>query len=363
MRRALFVVFAGMGATAALVPAVLPLLGASVGSPVVAAAPTLFAGLLVGVLAAPLLAGRLPIGSVLRVAALVQGVGLGVLAVAPSEWLVFVAAGIAGLGFGLAEASGTAFAREVAGGGVARLLTLLTATVAIVAAVSPLLVVLAGAGLFRWVLVAAAAAHLVAAVLVRPRHPVREAESGVRARTRARVILVGVALFAYVGIESTLSGLSSSTVQSSLGTSAALAAVGTSAFWLLMTAGRLAGTAVLQAGARPWALAAAAITAIAVLLFVAAAVAADSPAVGLGLEAAAVFACGPCYALLIGAAAEWMSVGSTSQVAALIAVGAVGGTVIPATVIAAGGLRDAAWIPAAAGLVAVLCIGATRVRA
>ncbi|MCU1421544.1 MAG: hypothetical protein JWN36_1195 [Microbacteriaceae bacterium] len=362
MRRALVVVFAGMGATAALVPAVLPLLGASVGSSVVAAAPTLFGGLLVGVLGAPLLARWLAIGSVLRVAAVVQGVGLGVLAVAASEWVVFVAAGIAGVGFGLAEASGTAFAREVAGDGVARLLALLTATVAVVAAVSPLLVVLAGAGLFRWVLAAAAAAHLVAAVLVRAGHPER-ADAVERTRARGRVILVGVALFAYVGIESTLSGLSSSTVQVSLGTSAALAAVGTSAFWLLMTVGRLAGSAVLRAGARPWALAATAIAVIAVLLFVAAGVTAASPALALGLEAAAVFACGPCYALLIGAAAEWMTVGSTSQVSALIAVGAVGGTVIPATVIAAGGLRDAAWIPAAAGLLAVLCIGATRVRA
>ncbi len=362
MRGALVVVFAGMGATAALVPAVLPLLGDAVGSTVVAAAPILFAGLLVGVLSAPLLARALAMGSVLRVAALVQGVGVAVLALAASEGMVFLAAGLAGLGFGLAEASGTAVAREVAGDGVARLLTLLTATVAVVAALSPLLVVLAGAGLFRWVLGATAVAHLVAAALVRPVGAPR-VDAAARAPARGRVLLLAAALFCYVGIESTLSGLSSTTVQSSLATSAAVAAVGTSAFWLLMTLGRLAGTAVLNAGARPWAVAVAAITAVGALLAFSAAVAPASPGVALALDAAAVVACGPCYALLIGAASEWMRAGSTGEVAALIAVGAIGGATVPALVIAAGELREAAWIPAAAALAAVLCIGGTRVRA
>lgn len=375
-RGGLFVAFGGMGATASLVPAVLPLLAAQLGVParlVLAAAPALFFGLLVGVLSSAV-AGRLAgVAGTVRVGALVQFIGLAVLAVAVSPWMVFLAAVVSGFGFGLVEAGGTSLAWEIAGQAVARILALLTATVAVVAAAAPLVVVAVGAAGFRFVLAAAALAQLAAVLLV----PAGRGRAGggraVRGRavadvppvsrcTTAQLVPIAIALFCYVGIESTLSGLSATTLQASLETSAALAALGTSAFWLLMTAGRMAGAAVLARGGRASGLAIGSLAVIAGLLLVAAA-ASVPPTVRVVLLAVAVLFCGPCYALLVGTASERMTArGSGTAVAGLIAVGAVGGTVVPAIVIAAGGVRSAAWIPAVFGVVAVLALALARTR-
>jgi hypothetical protein len=366
-RSALFIAFAGMGATAALVPAVLPLFVSSFGhrEQLLQAAPTLFAGLLLGVLLSPLLSRPRGVATTVRLGAAVQAAALVLLACAVQPWTVFAAAALGGIGFGLVEASGTAFARQVAVERTARMLASLTATVAIVAAVAPLLVLVTGATGFRFVLVAAAVAQLAAAVLVRGGSPSSASVTAVSShRLGAPVVLIAVALFCYVGVESSLSGLSAATVQSTLQTSAAVAAVGTSAFWLLMTAGRLAGAAVLARGARPWLLAVVALAVVSVLFLVATITAPRSPVLGVALLGVAVLFCGPCYALLIGSASDWISsANATAPLAALIAVGAIGGTVLPAVVIALGGLPAAAWLPASAGLVAVVAVGAGRFRA
>jgi fucose permease len=358
----LFVVFGAMGATAALVPAVLPLVGAAVSASVLQAAPTLFGGLLVGVLLSPTVARRTGLAWAVRIGSFAQFAGLLVLALSTEPWEVFVAAALSGLGFGTVEASATTLARSVTGsvasGSAAHTLALLTATVAIVATVGPLLVVAAGASWFRFVLGIAAVIHLAAAALLRD-VPGSATETRTHLARAAKafprpLLFIGIALFLYVGVESTLSGLSAATVQSTLATSATVSALGTSAFWLLMTAGRFSGAAVLSRGTDPRRLAIVALAAIAVLLAVA--VFSPSPVVTLVFLALAVVACGPCYALLIGTAGRWMSERSTGATALLIAMGAVGGTVLPAVVIASGGLQVSVWIPAAAAIAGVCTV-------
>jgi hypothetical protein len=354
----LFVVFAGMGGTAALVPAVLPSLGSALGAPVLEAAPLLFGGLLVGVLASPLLAR--PAGAIgaVRAGAVVQFIALGLLAAAVDPAMVFVAAAVAGLGFGIVEASGTTLARDLGGDDVPRLLTLLTATVAVVATLAPLLVVVAGPHGFRVVIALGALAQLAAVALVRGRGLVPPRPS-VR-RLPAPLLLIAAALFLYVGVESTLSGFSAVTVASTLQTVPAVAAAGTSAFWLLMTAGRFAGAALLGAGMRPWMLAAVALAAVTVVLFAASLTA--TPVLTLVLLGIAVLACGPCYALLVSVASTSLPAGASGSIAVLIAVGAAGGAVIPAVVIAAGGLGTSTWIPAVAAVLAVPAVVLGRSR-
>ncbi len=334
----LFVVFGAMGATAALVPAVLPQLGATLHRSVLEAVPVLFGGLLVGVLLSALAAHVVGVGGAIRAGAIMQFVGLGLLAASSAVWMVILAAGIAGVGFGLAESAANSLARERGGVGIARLLGWLTATVAIVATLAPLLVVVAGAEGFRVVLGGAAVAQLVAAALVRDGREHR-VPSG-RVVPRPRLVLVAMAMFLYVGVESSLSGFSAATVGATLEVSTTVAAFGTSAFWSLMTLGRFAGAALLGSPGREIPLSVGSLALVAVSLGFSFVV--EAPALKLVLLAVAVVGCGPCYG-------------------ALIAAGAVGGAVLPALVIALGGLRGGSWLAAAAAALAGVAVAVAGV--
>jgi hypothetical protein len=289
-----------------------------------------------------------------RLGSLVQFAGMIAVASSHSAWSAVAGAAVAGVGFGVVEAGGTALARE-GSSPVARTLSLLTATVAVVAAVGPLLILLCGPAGFRLVLGAAAILHLVAAVLVRGRRRAVVARPK-RARLPGRTLPLALAVFCYVGVESTLSGLSASTVRAALTTSATVAAIGTSAFWILMTLGRLSSAALLRGRRSPRTLAVISLGAVTMLLIAAAVVAPSAPPVGLVLLALGVFSCGPCYALLLG----MTSGASTSAISLLIAAGAVGGVVVPALVLAAGGLPSATWIPAGVGALALAAVLLTR---
>ena len=363
--RALYIAFAGMGATASLIPASLPSLadGLAVSTEVVLpAVPMLFAGLLLGVVLTPLLISRVTSAAVVRIGAAVQFCGLGVIAIAAAPWMVLLGAALAGIGFGFVEAGGTMLARQFGQPTVTRLLSLLTATVSVVAVVGPLLVVAAGAlGVERAVLALAAILQLTAALLVRSDRAVAPAQSTRRTPFVRGLIPLGIALFLYVGIESVLSGWSAATVESDLGTTATLAAVGTSAFWALMTLGRLFGLGVLARHPHPRALGLGAVALVAGGLISAVAVASLSSAATLLLLAVAVFACGPCYALLVGAAVETMTAHRSAMgTSTLIAIGAIGGIVIPLLVLLAGGPGSGLWVAASFAALAVVVLAATR---
>jgi fucose permease len=335
--RSLAVAFAALGGTAAVIPAVIPAMADTLGTASVAllpAVPVLFFGLLAGVLATPLITIRLPLGTVLIVGALGQAGGLAIAAAAATPTWFMVGAGMAGIGFGFVEAGGTAAVRMHSAHGAPRLLTRLTVFIAIVATLTPVIVLAAAAaGHARLVPAAVAVVHVVAAVALRGTHREPSDADAIAPSPKPNTLrhtgFLAGALFCYVGLETTISGWSATTVEQQLGTTAALAALGTSAFWLLMGLGRIAGTVLIDArGAGRTALACT--TGIALALVTAAATAALDPLVPLVLLAAAVILSGPCYALLLGVAVSRIRPAyAVSASSSLVAVGAAGGALIP----------------------------------
>ncbi len=362
-QRALGLAFAGMGVTAALIPASLPSRAAELGVPsdeLAAAVPALFGGLLIGVLLTPLLVRHSSSSAVVRIGALIQFAGLGLSALAWVAPILVAAAGIAGLGFGMVEASGTIVARRLAGAGLVRLLARLTAVVAVMAAGTPLLIVAAGPLHLERVVLAAGALLQLAVVLLLRSPPEVDAAPAPTPLRRA-LIPFAVALFCYVGTESLLSGWSAIIVQHGIGAAPTIAAVGTSAFWILMFGGRTLAARLLPS--RPSRIVPiAALAAISVLLVGAAIAAAQSSIAALALMAVAVLVCGPSYALLIGSGLHGVKdprVPGTT--ATLIAAGATGGTVVPLIVtVTSAGTDVVPWI--GAGAAALAAIALTRVR-
>ncbi|NED96805.1 hypothetical protein G1H11_15960 [Phytoactinopolyspora alkaliphila] len=376
-RRIIFLVFAGMGLSAALVPASLPLVADELGvavPDVLGAVPALFGGLLTGVMGAPLLVRSRPVTWVLCAGVLAQGTGLACFALAPSAPLVVVAAGLVGLGFGATEVTASASARALARTATTALLGRLMLVVALTAASAPLAVLAAGhAGAGRLALLAATGYHLACAWRLIHDASFRGSATPVptphRSALRRLPAGVVVALFLYVGVESILAGWSAVTVETTLGLDPSTAAIGTSAFWVLISIGRLASPWV-QRHLRP-ARAVQVCAAVQTVTLGAAIVAGPSGVTVAVVLALAVVACGPCYAILLGHALTVVSDrAAPSATAVLIGVGAAGGALIPlaATLAArASGTRDAgaegsaaAWI--ALGAAALLLVALARTR-
>ena len=367
--------FAGLGATAAVIPAVLPGLAVVFAVPVqslLPAVPALFLGLFTGVVCAPVLAGRVALVIVLRRGAAAQAVGLAMAGLAPAPASFVVAAAVAGVGFGVVESAGTAVVRLLNNAGTAGRLTSLTAIVGAVATITPLLVVVASAlGVVRVALGVAAAIHVAALTVtwgtVSPRGshtaPPRQPRPRTGPRTLRPVAMYAAALFCYVGAESVLSGWSAATIAETLGSEPTIAAVGTSGFWLLITIGRLLGTIVNRHVApRPATVLCCSVAACALTASVL--VGSRSPPAALSLMGFAVVACGPCYALILG-----IAVNATAQrravqsAAALVAIGALGGATVPLLVLTGFEARSPTVVAAVAmGATLVLIATAPRGR-
>lgn len=346
MRRArigLVAAFAGLGGTAATIPAMLPTLEARLGASVVSAIPLLFTGLLVGVLLSAPLLMRLRAGTVVITGAALQAGALLWLAVAPTLAGVLIIAACAGIGFGLTEAAGSVAAKRWASASTSRSLTMLTATVAVVAALSPIAVALLPGGVWL-VPVLVAAIHLLACGALVGSERVGSAE-GLEAgapsaapswTSSARRVLVvaGLALALYVGVETVFSGWSALIPASVLDIDPQVAALGTSGFWICMAAGRLIASVLLRGALQPVTLLLACMAVAAAALLLASLLAPSAlMLIGLGV---AVLAMAPVYSLVLGEALDRLS----PQVAAratgpLVACGAVGGTMVPVALVAA----------------------------
>lgn len=335
--RSLAFAFAALGGTAAVVPAVIPALALELGAPtaeLLPAVPALFTGLLAGVLSISPLSRRFSLTALLRGGSGAQAIGLALAGFAPTPVWFIIGAGIAGAGFGLVEAGGSAVVRVLGAQGMPRALTRLTLWIGVVATVTPL-VVLASAtlGWARPVPLGLAALNLALVFALRgmPSAVPAPGASGAPVRpptSTARMALLAAALFCYVGTETVVSGWSASTFERELGTTAAVAALGTSAFWLLITLGRLAGTAALgRRGASAASVALLCTALIAGSLGLAALTAGRLPAASLLLIGVSVLASGPCYALLLGLAvghaADDRAVQASSRFVALAAAGGV----------------------------------------
>ncbi|WP_440709406.1 MFS transporter [Herbiconiux sp. YIM B11900] len=356
-RRGVLLAFAGLGVTAATVPAILPSMALEFSvsiAEVAPAIPAVFFGVLAGVLGAPLLRMRFALPRIILVGALLQALGLAGVAASPSPLWFIVAAGLSGFGFGLVEVAGTASAKVLAAETAPGLLVRLTLAVALVATVTPVVVLVSSSfGAVRLVAAVAAVLQVVVALVIR-RCVVEDARGGLDESAafggRAlplRTALMAVAVFCYVGVETILSGWSAATVSVELGTSAAVAALGTSAFWLLISLGRFAGAlADRRWTPRPVTLVATA--GLAAALIAATLTSGTAPTAAIVLLAAGVFFAGPCYALLLGLGLAGLSAARSVPVASgLVALGAAGGAAIPlAATLAPGSASLSPFAPA-----------------
>lgn len=367
-RAGLFTAFAGLGVTAAFVPAVLPRAEGAIGADLSAAVPALFAGLLVGVLVSgPLLIRRPPqttliLGSALQAAAIIA------VAVASTPGVFIAAAIVAGFGFGLVEASGSVAAKSLAVGSATGLLSALLGTVAVCAAVTPLLVAL-GSDVRPALGILAVVPLVTIVMLAGPTPAASLAEAPAHRDVRGLLVLLpfAAALPLYVGVETVLSGWSAVIPERILDVDPALAALGTSAFWTLMAVGRFGAAALRRASVSPIVILATATSGAAVLMAAAGMLVRSAPVGALIALAAVVVLLAPSYGLILGLALDRLDPARSAAVTgALVACGAVGGTFVPTLILLVG--RDPAssttfFVSAAlCALVPVLVLIAARSR-
>lgn len=367
-RVGLYAAFAGLGGTAAIVPALIPSFGARLGSTELGVVPALFTGVLIGVLLSAPLLTLFRARSVTAIGSGVQAACLVTLTFAASANFVILTVAITGIGFGLTEAAGSVAAKRMAAGSATRSLTSLTGTVALVAAVSPILVAVTAGGAVS-VPVFVAALQLVAAVMMLLTHedPPKQqaaahssAPSGHSSRRTMRVFIVASsALVLYVGVETVFSGWSAVIPGALLNLDAQTAALGTSAFWICMAIGRFVTSSILRHGNEPGVLLVAC-TAIAVLGLSGATMLPQS-ALSLCALAVSVVAMAPVYSLILGQALDRLTPQAAARAAGpLVATGAVGGSLVP-TIVLLSGLQpeSSGTFAAAAAICFIIWVGAT----
>lgn len=341
-RAGLFTAFAGLGVTAAFVPAILPSAERAMTADLSAAVPALFAGLLVGVLASGPLLTRWPPRTALILGSALQAAAVVVVALSGTPAVFIVAAAIAGVGFGLVEASGSVAAKSLATGSATGLLSALLGTVAVCAAVTPLLVAV-GSPARALLGILAIVPLLTVAILSGAAAPSSRAEVPAQRDVRGLLVLLpfAVALPLYVGVETVLSGWSAVIPERILAVDPGLAALGTSAFWTLMAIGRFGAAGLRRLSVSPIVILAGA-TSVAALLMAAAGMLVDSAPVGaLVALAAVVVLLAPSYGLILGLALDRLDPARSAAVTgALVACGAVGGTFVPTLILLIG--RDPA---------------------
>ena len=342
-RTALFAAFAGLGVTAAFVPAALPSAERMLSAELSAAVPALFAGLLVGVLLSGPLLVRRPARVTLILGSALQAVALVAAAWAGDPVLFIAAAALAGLGFGLVEAAGSVAAKAAATGSATGLLSALMGTVAVCAALTPLAVA-AGAAAMP-VLSILAVVPLGTIVLLAGGHEPSASASEAPARREVRALLpllpFAIALPLYVGVETVLSGWSAVIPARALTLDPAAAALGTSAFWALMAVGRFGAAGLRRRAVSPSAILAVGTIGAACLMTAAGLLVNDAPAGALVALAASVVLLAPSYGLILGLALDRLDAArSAAATGTLVACGAVGGTFVPSLVLLIG--RDPA---------------------
>lgn len=341
-RAGLFTAFAGLGVTAAFVPAILPSAERAMTADLSAAVPALFAGLLVGVLASGPLLTRWPPRTALMLGSALQAAAVVVVALSGTPAVFIVAAAIAGVGFGMVEASGSVAAKSLTTGSATGLLSALLGTVAVCAAVTPLLVAV-GSPARALLGILAIVPLLTVTILSGAAAPSSRAEVPAQRDVRGLLVLLpfAVALPLYVGVETVLSGWSAVIPERILAVDPGLAALGTSAFWTLMAIGRFGAAGLRRLSVSPIVILAGA-TSVAALLMAAAGMLVDSAPVGaLVALAAVVVLLAPSYGLILGLALDRLDPARSAAVTgALVACGAVGGTFVPTLILLIG--RDPA---------------------
>lgn len=320
----------------------LPAAEATIGTELSVAVPALFAGLLIGVLASgPLLMRTnaritLMLGSGLQAAAIVA------VAFASTPGMFIGAAAIAGFGFGVVEASGSVAAKSMAIGSATGLLSALLGTVAVCAAVTPLLVA-AGVGA-RPALSLLAVVPVIAVVSLAVSGPTAVGSAvgsgGPPHRDVGGLRILwpfAVALPLYVGVETVLSGWSAVIPERILALDPGVAALGTSAFWTLMAVGRFGAAALRRLTIPPLVILAVSTSVAGVLMAATGLLVGTAPVWALVALAFVVVLLAPSYGLILGLALDRLDAARSAAVTgALVACGAVGGTFVPTLVLLVG---------------------------
>lgn len=371
--RVLALVFAGMGATAASVGPLLPVLAARLDtSPAVLSLATsfLFGGLVVGVVVAVVATRRLAVGPVLMGGAAIQAVALLGLALAPSAATVHAAALLLGTGFGASEVTAAVVAGRGAGGSAR--LAMLTAVFAAAAIATPVLlgtsVTVTGSVALGTLVVVVLHATAVAAVLTirswfvqpdpdlfAPPHASVPAPQGRRAVMATTAVLV-----AYVGAEATLTTWSGELARTLLGLSAGAAAFAPTAFWVCLLAGRIVAARLLQRF-DPRRVLLASLGAGATAALASASVASVSGLLALVLVGITGVAMGPVYGVTLSFGAQPTGGTPMARTGLLIGVGAVGGATVPAFVAVVAETGPAAVAAAVGAFLVVAGMVASRI--
>jgi len=337
LRFGLFAAFASLGITAAFIPAVLPSAERALGADLSAAVPSLFAGLLVGVLASGPLLMRFATRSMLILGSLLQAIALVGVAWAGNAPLFIAAAAIAGFGFGLVEAAGSVSAKTVSTGSATGTLSALFGTVAVCAALTPL-VVLVGARALPALGLLALVPLATIVLLARSSSPLARASAPPQRTLRGLAVVApfAIALPLYVGVETVLSGWSATITERTLTLDPAVAALGTSAFWTLMAVGRFTAAALRRRDVRPTAILTIGTGAAALLLAVAGLLVASFPVPALLTLGLVVVLLAPSYGMIVGLALDRLDAAHSAAVTgSLVACGALGGTFVPALILVA----------------------------
>lgn len=342
--RGLFAAFASLGATAAVIPAVLPAAGQAMGSSPLDAIPALFGGLLVGVLLSAPTMRMLRPALVAAAGCLIQAGGLIVVGFAPGAEVFVLASALAGLGFGLTEAAGSVAAKAAAGpDSTAVRLSALTGTVAVMAAVTPVVLLVGSVFVSYTVIVLLVAALPLAATVLltftghrtlgaRPTRSITL--PGLELRRLTGIMPFAIALPIYVGVETVFAGWSAVLPATMLELDPAVAGLGTSVFWALMAAGRYVAVVCAQRGGSASRIVAGGAVIGAIALGAAATASAWNEAAGLAAIAVAVLAIAPSYGIIVGLALDRLGDATARDaMGALVACGALGGVVVPAGVL------------------------------
>lgn len=347
----LLLIFGAMGASAALVPAMLPLAASRLGIldfSLLSAVPLMFGGLFTGVLLAPILSLWLRLQLMIQFATVALSAGLFGLFFASSAQLFLIASAVLGLGFGVLEVSITA-AFKAAGNAGAKQLTKLNLLFAASAMTAPVLLYAESSLLGSNLVLALVAA--VALVLILGLGTIQASPGRARLGSSVRLWPLLLAAIFYVGAESILAGWSSTFVAELIMLDPAQAALGASGFWALIALGRWLSLLVtprfISARFAPsfWSLLGA------IALFTATLLPLTSWT--LGLFALATVAAGPIYALLISLVLERTAADAASVTTALvILLGAAGGFLLPAAVQLDPGITQAALVAGSALFIA-----------
>lgn len=340
-RAGLFAAFASLGVTASFYPAVIPAVESALGGDVSVAVPALFAGLLVGVLSAGPALRRHPARHVLIVGGALQTLAIIAAALAAAPSMFVIAAAVAGVGFGFVEASGSVAAKAILTVSATGLLSALTGTLAVAAAATPLTIVM-GAPMPALALLAAfPLATVVLLCTTSDAATAEDAPTPLALRRLVPLLPIALALPLYVGVETVISGWSAVIPERALALGPATAALGTTAFWMLMAIGRFGAAGLRRHQVRPLVILTIGSVAAAVLLCASGLLVAEHPAWALAAVAASVIGLAPSYGLILGIALDRLSTSESAGVTgALVACGAVGGTFVPAAVLLIG--RDPA---------------------